>query len=147
MTPKGYPYVIGTIIGGIMLIHLRNFLITFIVFFAIDLVWLGLIAKKLYAKHLGYIMADKVNWGAALLFYVLFIVGILYFAITPATTLGKVAISGALFGLISYATYDLTNLATIKSWPVVITVIDLIWGTTLSTLTASISYLIIGKLS
>ncbi len=129
-----------------MLIHLRNFVITFVVFFAIDLIWLGLIAKNLYAKHLGYIMAEKVNWTAAILFYVLFIIGILYFAITPATSLGNVMLSGALFGLISYATYDLTNLATIKSWPVIITVIDLVWGTTLSTLTASISYLIIDKL-
>ena len=129
-----------------MLIHLRNFVITFVVFFAIDLMWLGLIAKNLYAKHLGYIMAEKVNWTAAILFYVLFIIGILYFAITPATSLGNVVLSGALFGLISYATYDLTNLATIKSWPVIITVIDLVWGTTLSTLTASISYLIIDKL-
>jgi uncharacterized membrane protein len=129
-----------------MLIHLRNFVITFVVFFAIDLIWLGLIAKNLYAKHLGYIMAEKVNWTAAILFYVLFIIGILYFAITPATSLGNVVLSGALFGLISYATYDLTNLATIKSWPVIITVIDLVWGTTLSTLTASISYLIIDKL-
>jgi len=129
-----------------MLIHLRNFVITFIVFFVIDLAWLGLIAKNLYAKHLGYIMAEKVNWTAAILFYILFIIGILYFAITPATSLGNVVLSGALFGLISYATYDLTNLATIKSWPVIITVIDLVWGTTLSTLTASISYLIIDKL-
>ena len=129
-----------------MLIHLRNFVITFIVFFVIDLAWLGLIAKNLYAKHLGYIMAEKVNWTEAILFYILFIIGILYFAITPATSLSSVVLSGALFGLISYATYDLTNLATIKSWPVIITVIDLIWGTTLSTLTASISYLIIDKL-
>lgn len=127
--------------------YLRNFLITFTVFMVIDLIWLGFVAKNLYAKHLGYLMAEKVNWIAAIVFYVIFIIGMLYFVILPGESLSKVLISGAIFGFITYATYDLTNLATLKDWPMTITIIDLIWGTFLSASTSSVSYLIITKLN
>ncbi|MBM7561142.1 DUF2177 family protein [Fusibacter tunisiensis] len=127
-------------------IHIRNFGITFFVFMVVDLIWLGLIAKNLYAKYLGYIMAEKVNWSAAIIFYILFIIGLIYFVITPADSIKDVIVSGALFGLITYATYDLTNLATLKNWPITITIIDLIWGTTLATVTSAVSYLIINGL-
>lgn len=128
---------------------LRNFVITFVVFMAIDLIWLGVIAKNLYSKYLGYIMTDKVNWGAALLFYVLFIIGLLFFVISPALDKNSWTYAigaGALYGLLTYATYDLTNLATLKDWPITITVIDMIWGTTLATLTSTISFSIIQRL-
>jgi uncharacterized membrane protein len=128
---------------------LRNFAITFVVFMAIDLIWLGFIAKNLYSKYLGYIMTDKVNWGAALLFYVLFIIGLLFFVISPALVKNSWTFAlgaGALYGLLTYATYDLTNLATLKDWPITITVIDMIWGTTLAALTSIISFSIIQKL-
>jgi len=128
---------------------LLHFVIALIVFFAIDLVWLGLIAKNLYSKYLGFIMSDKVNWLAALIFYALFIVGLLVFVIEPALqdqNFTQLVLRAALFGLVTYATYDLTNLATLKDWPIQITIIDLIWGTTLSTLVSVISVFIIGKL-
>lgn len=128
---------------------LLHFVIALVVFFAIDLVWLGLIAKNLYSKYLGFIMSDKVNWIAALIFYALFIVGLLVFVIEPALqdqNFTQLALRAALFGLVTYATYDLTNLATLKDWPIQITIIDLIWGTTLSTLVSVISVFIIGKL-
>lgn len=128
---------------------LRNFAITFVVFMAIDLIWLGFIAKNLYSKYLGYIMTDKVNWGAAILFYVLFIIGLLFFVISPALDKNSWTYAlgaGALYGLLTYATYDLTNLATLKDWPITITVIDMIWGTTLAALTSIISFSILQRL-
>ena len=125
---------------------LAYFGVTFIVFMGIDLIWLGFVAKNLYAKYLGYLMAPKINRLAALIFYVIFIVGILYFVIAPSLVdrnLGQLILRAALFGFITYATYDLTNLATVRDWPITITIIDLIWGTTLSTSVSLISYLII----
>lgn len=127
-------------------IGIRNFFITFVVFMFVDLIWLGFVAKKLYSKYLGYIMSDKVNWSAAILFYALFIIGLLVFVINPAKGVGHAMLLGVFFGLVTYATYDLTNLATLKNWPVFITIIDLIWGTVLSASTSTISYLIIEKI-
>lgn len=106
------------------------------VFFGIDLVWLGLIAKGFYAKHLGYIMSPTPNWIAALSFYLLNILGILIFAVLPgfkADSVVKTLLLGAFYGLCTYATYDLTNLATLKNWPIVVTVVDLFWGVFIST--------------
>ena len=124
----------------------RNFAITLAVFLIIDGLWLTVIAKKLYAQHLGYLMAEKPRLFAALVFYMLFVVGLLVFVINPALTAGSlksVLLHGLLFGLITYATYDLTNLATVKDWPVLITVIDLIWGSFVSAAVSGISYVLI----
>jgi uncharacterized membrane protein len=110
------------------------YLMTLAVFFVIDMVWLGFVAKDFYRKHLGSMLSPKVNWAAALLFYLVFIAGLLVFVIRPALAQGeplKALLLGGLFGLISYATYDLSNLATLKDWPVLVTVVDLAWGTTL----------------
>jgi len=96
---------------------LKLYFIALPVFFAIDMVWLGLVAKNFYAKYLGFLMTPNVNWVAALVFYLLFIVGLVLFVISPALekqSWTHALFMGALFGLISYATYDLTNLATIK---------------------------------
>ncbi len=128
---------------------LKLYAIALPVFFAIDMIWLGLVAKKFYAKYLGFIMSPTVNWAAAIIFYLLFIVGIVIFVITPALkqqSLLNAALLGALFGLITYATYDLTNLATIKNWPLIVTVVDMIWCETLSTLISVITYLIAKKI-
>lgn len=131
-----------------MLLYLRDYAVTFISFILVDLVWLVFIARKLYQTNLGHLMSPSVNWVAALLFYALFIAGLLFFVIHPAlaqNSFKQVLIAGAFFGLVTYATYDLTNLATLKDWPVLITVIDLIWGSTLSTLTCGLSYFVIQK--
>ena len=131
--------------------YIKMYLIALIVFVIIDAIWLMFISKNLYQKELGYLLTSNPNFIAAVIFYLLFLVGLVYFVINPA--IGKESIklllvSGALFGLITYATYDLTNLATIKSWPLKITIIDLIWGTSLSTLVSLCTYYIymfIGK--
>ncbi len=123
-----------------------KFFIAFSVFLVIDLIWLGFVAKKLYNRYLGYLLAKNVNWVAAIVFYVLFVMGMMYFVIVPALDARSwdlALISGAVYGFITYATYDLTNLSTIKDWPLKITIIDLIWGTSLSTLVSVISYFII----
>lgn len=127
----------------------RNYLIILGVFLAIDAVWLMVIAKKLYAQHLGYLMAATPNLLAALIFYLLFAVGLQVFIVYPALTAGHWAaalLPGLLFGLITYATYDLTNLATVRDWPVLITVIDLLWGSFVSGVTSLVSYLILRAL-
>ena len=109
------------------------------VFFAIDLVWLSLIATDLYDQQIGFLLADQVNWVAGVLFYLLYIAGIIYFAVAPGIakkSLKYCLVSAAIFGFLAYATYDLTNLATIDGWPLKISIIDLIWGTTITTTTA-----------
>ncbi len=119
------------------------------VFFAIDLVWLGLVASKFYKSQIGFLMSENVNWPAAIIFYLLFLVGLVVFVIAPSVeknSLSHALIYGAFFGLVTYATYDLTNLATIKNWPVLVTIIDLIWGATLSALVSVATFFIASKL-
>jgi uncharacterized membrane protein len=121
------------------------YLITLAVFFLIDMIWLGVVAKGFYRRHLGPMLSPKVNWAAAILFYLLFIVGLLVFVIKPALISGeplKALFFGALLGLISYATYDLSNLATLKDWPLVVTVVDLIWGSVLGGAVSFLSVLL-----
>lgn len=123
-----------------------SYLLTALVFFAIDMLWLGLIARNLYRKYLGSFLSDTVNWTAAIIFYLLFIVGIFYFAILPAiekNSLAKAVLSGALFGFFTYATYDLTNLATLKNWPLPIVFIDMAWGAVLTALVSTAGYYIV----
>ena len=125
---------------------LISYLLTTLVFFAVDMTWLGLIAKDLYKKYLGSFLSDKVNWPAAMIFYLLFIIGIFYFAILPAVeknSLAKAIISGALFGFFTYATYDLTNLATLKDWPLPIVFIDIIWGAVLTGIVSTAGFYIV----
>lgn len=128
---------------------MKLYLIALPVFFAIDMVWLGLVAHNFYKKHIGFLMANEINWIAALIFYFLFIAGLVVFVISPAlqkNSLLTALLLGALFGLITYATYDLTNLATIKHWPLLVTVVDLLWGMTLSASVSVISFLIAKKI-
>ncbi|PKK97476.1 MAG: DUF2177 domain-containing protein [Tenericutes bacterium HGW-Tenericutes-3] len=126
--------------------YLKLYAIAFVVFLVIDLIWLGLIAKNIYANYLGSLMAPKVNWIAAIIFYLLFIVGLVFFVIEPAVAKDSwsyALLAGMLFGLITYATYDLTNLATLKDWPITITIIDLIWGTSLGGLVSMITFFLV----
>lgn len=123
---------------------LKIYLISFLTFIVIDLVWLGFIAVNLYRKYLGFIMRPAPNWTAAIIFYLLYLAGIVFFVINPAIEKQswKFALfAGMFFGLITYATYDLTNLATLKDWPITITIIDLAWGTTLGGLVSLITWL------
>jgi uncharacterized membrane protein len=119
------------------------------VFFAMDMVWLGLVAKNFYRNQIGFLMTPNVNWVAAVLFYLLFVVGLVVFVITPAVEKNSwihALLFGALFGLICYATYDLTNLATTKNWPLLVTVVDLAWGAALAASVCTITYFITSKI-
>ena len=123
-----------------------SYLLTTLVFFAIDMVWLGFIAKNLYRKYLGSFLSDTVNWKAAIFFYLIFIVGIFIFAIMPAVeknSITKAIIYGAMFGFFTYATYDLTNLATLKNWPLQIVFIDMAWGALLTALVSTAGFYIV----
>ena len=128
---------------------LSVYAVTLPIFFAIDLVWLGVVAKAFYRRHLGHLLAAEVNWPAAIVFYLVFIAGIVLFAVRPALEANsamRAAAYGALFGFFTYATYDLTNHATMRDWPPIVTVVDLAWGTTLSALVAYSSYLVSHRL-
>ncbi|WP_337043471.1 DUF2177 family protein [Emticicia sp. 17c] len=127
---------------------LLTFIITALIFFALDMVWLGLIAKNYYQQKIGFLMADKVNWLAAMLFYLLYIGGIVYFAIYPSLNTGNwqtVLLKGAILGLLCYGTYDLTNWATLKNWPYQIVIIDLGWGAFVTGTAASVTFIISQK--
>ena len=115
------------------------------VFFAIDMVWLGVIAKNFYRKSLESLLTPNVNWTAALIFYFIFLAGILIFALIPGIEKKSLAYTvkmAAVFGFIAYATYDLTNLATLRDWPLMISIVDMCWGAFLSASTAAITYMI-----
>ena len=123
----------------------KLYLIALSVFLLIDFIWLGLITKNFYSNQIGFLMKDNVNWLAAGIFYLLFVLGLVIFVITPALkeeSLTKALLFGSLFGLITYATYDLTNLATVKNWPILVTVVDLVWGAVLSASVSVITFLI-----
>ena len=127
----------------------KLYLIALPVFLGIDMVWLTLVAKKFYADQLGYLMSKSPNLLAALLFYLLFTAGLVFFVISPALDKKmwmQALLAGAFFGLVSYATYDLTNLATVKDWPLIITIVDLIWGMTLSAAVSVVTFLIATKM-
>jgi uncharacterized membrane protein len=128
---------------------LKLYFIALPLFFAIDMVWLGLVAKNMYARQLGFLMRENIVWVAAILFYLLFIAGLVVFVIQPAVdkrSLMHAVVFGAFFGLVSYATYDLTNLATLKNWPVMITIIDLAWGAALGAIVSSATCFIAAKI-
>lgn len=125
---------------------IRNYFITLVVFLSIDMIWLLFLAKKFYNQQLGYLMGKDPNLIAALVFYLTFVAGLLFFVIQPALASGSqwyALFAGLFFGLVTYGTYDLTNLATIKNWPVLITVVDLIWGSFVTGTTALICFRVI----
>lgn len=124
-----------------------NFAIAYVssalVFFAIDFVWLSTATRFLYRPQLGDLLADSPNLPVAAAFYLVYLVGLVVFAIMPAASANSWAMAlglGALLGLVAYGTYDFTNLSTIRDWPVLVTIVDLAWGTLLSALAATAGY-------
>jgi uncharacterized membrane protein len=114
-----------------------------VAFFAFDFIWLTTATPRIYQPLLGDLLADKPNLPVAAVFYLFYVVGIVALAVIPGLQEGSLAGAlwrGALFGFLAYATYDLTNLATIRDWPWQISVIDMIWGTTLNTAVAAVGY-------
>jgi len=108
-----------------------------------DGLWLGLIARGFYRKHLGYLFAERFVWGAAGAFYLLHAAGVVYFAVLPAlreASLSKLMLSAALFGLFTYGTYDLTNWATVRDWPPLLSIVDIAWGVTISLIVGLVGY-------
>jgi uncharacterized membrane protein len=125
---------------------LISYALTFVVFFIVDMAWLGFIAKDLYKKYLGDFLSEQINWTAAVVFYLLFIVGVFIFAIMPSVEKNSVVSAvtlGALFGFFTYATYDLTNLATLKGWPITIVFIDILWGSVLTAIVSTAGFYIV----
>ena len=123
--------------------YLKLYLLTVPIFFAIDLLWLGVVAKNFYRNNLNHILSDQVNWKAAIIFYLMYICGILFFAVRPAMASDswrQALIFGGLYGFFTYATYDLTNMALIKDWPLAIVIVDILWGVCLCALAAYLSF-------
>jgi uncharacterized membrane protein len=121
------------------------YLLTLPVFFGVDMLWIGVLAKDFYRKNLGHLLRPDINWAAALIFYLLYIAGILIFATLPALekhSLRQALVMGALFGFFAYATYDLSNLATLKDWPVNVVFVDILWGMFLTASVAAASFFI-----
>jgi uncharacterized membrane protein len=108
-----------------------------IAFAAIDFCWLSYAGSSLYRPILGEMMLAKPRMGAAVAFYLIYIAGIVVMAVAPAGRWQEAALKGALFGFFCYATYDLTNQATLKMWALKITVLDIVWGTLLTGVAAT----------
>lgn len=128
---------------------IKLFAIALPVFFAIDMVWLGLVAKDFYRAQIGALMKPDVNWIAAIIFYLIFIAGLVVFVISPSVEKGSwthALLFGALFGFVCYATYDLTNLAVAKDWPFLVTIVDLAWGALLAASVSVVTYFIASKM-
>lgn len=128
---------------------IKLYLIALPVFFAIDMIWLGVIAKTFYRTQIGTLMNTNVNWIAAIIFYLIFIAGLVTFVIIPAIekwSLLHTIFFGLLFGLVCYATYDLTNLAIAKDWPILVTIVDLAWWAILAASVSAITYIIASKI-
>ena len=116
--------------------YLKLYAATLAIFLLVDMLWLGVAARSFYRKHLGFILADNPNWAAAIPFYLIFVLGMLVFVVVPG--LGEQPMTSflfraALYGLVTYAAYDLTNHATLKDWPSIVTFVDLTWGVVVST--------------
>ena len=122
---------------------LRLYLASLLAFLLIDLTWLGWVARGFYRQHLRHLLAKRTNWAAAIVFYLLFVLGLLVFAIVPglaAGSLSKTLLWGALYGFFTYVTYDLTNMATLKNWPLVLVLVDITWGVVLATSVSSVGF-------
>jgi uncharacterized membrane protein len=126
-----------------MVFYLELYAATLVGFLAIDYVWLALVARAFYRRHLGFLLADQPNWWAAIAFYLIFVAGMVVFCVAPAVQAGSLwqaLLLGGFFGLVTYATYDLTNHATVKNWPLTVTIVDLCWGVVLSASVSSFGY-------
>jgi uncharacterized membrane protein len=124
--------------------YLKLYLSAFVVFLAIDMIWLTVVAREFYRKQLSFLQIQFNLW-AAFAFYLLFVTGLLVFAIVPAVQQGslpRALLLGGFFGLVTYATYDLTNLATVKNWPLMLTLVDMTWGLVLAASVSCLGYLV-----
>jgi uncharacterized membrane protein len=114
-----------------------SYAVTAATMIVIDMLWLGVIAKPWYLEGIGHLMASKPNLVAAAVFYAMFPVGLMVFAVAPQADITKAAMWGAAFGVFTYATYDLTNLATLKAYPTSLALLDMAWGAAISAIAAA----------
>lgn len=121
-------------------------LICTVIFLVIDLVWLGAVAKGFYQRGIGHLMAENFRMAAAVMFYAVYVIGIVYFCVSGAVDWKAAALNGALFGFFCYATYDMTNYATLRDWPLSMTLVDIAWGTALTAFTAGAGFAVAKKL-
>lgn len=125
-------------------IFLKLYAVAVVTFFVIDLIWLGVVARSFYQNQIGHLMRANVNWPAAIVFYLIFVTGIIVLAVWPAIerqSLGHAIALGALLGMVTYAAYDLTNLATLEGFPFKVVLVDMLWGTVLCAAVSSVTYL------
>jgi uncharacterized membrane protein len=128
--------------------HILAYLISTPLFLAIDFVWLAFISKGFYQKQIGHLLAKSPNILAAVTFYVVFTMGLVYFAINPAVQKGSVwvaLLNGALFGFFTYMAYDATNFATLKNWPILMVLVDVVWGITICSVVSVLSFLVMRR--
>lgn len=126
-----------------MIQYSTAYVATAIVFLAVDYVWLSQVATRFYFDRIGHLLMDKPNMAAAGAFYIIYVVGIVVFAVAPALRSESVVTAvlyGAMFGFFTYATYDVTNYATLRNWPVIVAIVDVGWGTALSAFSAGMGY-------
>jgi uncharacterized membrane protein len=126
------------------MLSIQVYVAMFLCFLATDLLWLGVIARSFYQKHLHFLLRPSPNWPVAMLFYLIYVAGIFVFVVSPALqadSYRKALELGAFFGFVTYSTYDLTNHATVKGWPGILSVVDICWGTVLCSTVASAGYL------
>lgn len=115
------------------------------VFFLLDFLWLGVVAKSFYRERIGALLAEQMNVFPAVAFYLFYVVGVVVFCVAPTLASGgwsKALALGFLFGLVAYGTYDMTNLATLRGWPASVAFVDMIWGATLTAISATAGYLV-----
>ncbi len=122
----------------------KLYVVAVVIFLAIDLIWLGVVARSFYQAQMGHLMRPNVNWSAAIAFYMVFVLGIVVLSVMPAVerqSLSHAIILGGLLGLVTYAAYDLTNLATLDGFPFRVALVDLVWGTVLCASVSAITFL------
>lgn len=120
---------------------LMAYIVTAVVFLVIDYLWLGVLMKDYFQSQLSHLMAEEVNLSIAALFYIFYAAGVVFLCINPATSWTAALFNGAVLGFLAYGAYDITNMATLKDWPVMMSVIDISWGTALTGVSAAAGYL------
>jgi uncharacterized membrane protein len=127
---------------------IQTYAASLVIFLLLDFVWLGLVARGFYRQQLGHLLGPDVRWLPAILFYLLFVAAVVVFAVLPAVERGsllRAVLLGGFFGIVAYATYDLTNLATVKGFPTLVAAVDMTWGCVLSAVVAAVGYLVAAR--
>lgn len=123
---------------------LKLYSVAVVIFLVVDMVWLGVVARSFYQAQLGHLLRPNVNWAAAIAFYLLFVLGIVVLSVMPAVerqSLARAVLLGGLLGLVTYAAYDLTNLATLEGFPLKVVLVDMVWGTVLCATVSAVTFL------